>query len=59
MTDEKIPAAYLTDYWTLEDNLRFSDFRPALRHIVMEARRLSHWGSSGLGGAAKPALCRC
>ena len=30
-------TGYLTDYWTLDDDLSFSDFREALLTILTEA----------------------
>jgi hypothetical protein len=51
MVYEKKPSAYLTDYWTVSDDLRFSDFRPALKNILIGAQTpltvgvFGPWGS--------------
>jgi len=51
-------APYLPDYWTLQDNLRFSDFRPALRRILLEAQTPLTVGVFGPWGSGKTSLLR-
>lgn len=52
------PMAYLTDYWTTDDNLRFSDFRPALFDILTEAHTPLTVGVFGPWGSGKTSLLR-
>ena len=56
MTDER--AAYLTDYWTIDDHLRFSDFRPALFNILTQAQTPLTVGVFGPWGSGKTSLLR-
>lgn len=49
---------YLTDYWTTQDNLSFSDFRPALFHILTEAQTPLTVGVFGPWGSGKTSLLR-
>jgi hypothetical protein len=49
---------YLTDYWTTEDNLRFSDFRPALFNILTQAQTPLTIGVFGPWGNGKTSLLR-
>jgi predicted KAP-like P-loop ATPase len=49
---------YLTDYWTTEDNLRFSDFRPALFNILTQAQTPLTIGVFGPWGSGKTSLLR-
>ena len=56
MTDEKRP--YLTDEHTLADHLHFSDFRPALKEIILEANTPLTIGVFGAWGTGKTSLLR-
>jgi len=58
MRDATKHTAYLTDYWTLRDDLRFSDFRPALLNILMKARTPLTIGVFGPWGSGKTSLLR-
>jgi formylglycine-generating enzyme required for sulfatase activity len=49
---------YLTDYWTTEDTLRFSDFRPALFNILTQAQTPLTVGVFGPWGSGKTSLLR-
>jgi formylglycine-generating enzyme required for sulfatase activity len=49
---------YLTDYWTTEDNLHFSDFRPALFNILTQAQTPLTVGVFGPWGSGKTSLLR-
>jgi formylglycine-generating enzyme required for sulfatase activity len=49
---------YLTDYWTTQDNLRFSDFRPALFNILTKAQTPLTVGVFGPWGSGKTSLLR-
>ena len=56
-TDPK-RTGYLTDYWTLEDALSFSDFRQALLTILTEADTPLTVGVFGPWGSGKTSLMR-
>jgi len=43
----KKKSTYLTDYWTTDDALKFSDFRPALEQILQTAVILSAFQVKG------------
>ena len=58
MANDAKRAAYLTDYWTLRDDLRFSDFCPALRDILTEAPTPLTVGIFGPWGSGKTSLLR-
>ncbi len=58
MRDVTKRTAYLTDYWTLRDDLRFSDFRPALLNILMKAQTPLTIGVFGPWGSGKTSLLR-
>lgn len=51
-------SPYLTDYWTNEDNLQFSDFRPALKEIITAAQTPLTVGVFGPWGSGKTSLMR-
>ena len=56
MTEDR--AAYLSDYWTTDDHLDFSDFRPALFNILTEAQTPLTVGVFGPWGSGKTSLLR-
>lgn len=49
---------YLTDDWTLQDYLYFSDFRPALQRILLQANTPLTVGVFGPWGSGKTSLMR-
>jgi formylglycine-generating enzyme required for sulfatase activity len=51
-------AVYLTDHWTLQDSLNFSDFRPALLEILRSAETPLTVGIFGPWGSGKTSLLR-
>ncbi len=51
-------STYLTDYWTTDDALKFSDFRPALEQILQEAETPLTVGIFGPWGSGKTSLMR-
>jgi predicted KAP-like P-loop ATPase len=58
MAHERKPTTYLSDYWTLQDDLRFSDFRPALKNILIQAQTSLTVGIFGPWGSGKTSLLR-
>ncbi len=56
MSDGK--SAYLSDYWTTDDYLSFSDFRPALYNIITTAQTPLTVGVFGPWGSGKTSLLR-
>jgi len=51
-------SPYLSDYWTTDDALHFSDFCPALLDILMEAQTPLTVGVFGAWGSGKTSLLR-
>ncbi len=51
-------STYLTDYWTTDDALKFSDFRPALEQILQTAETPLTVGVFGPWGSGKTSLMR-
>ena len=58
MAEPTTNSGYLTDYWTDEDHLFFSDFRPALLDIVTSAQTPLTVGVFGPWGSGKTSLLR-
>ncbi|HID51452.1 MAG TPA: hypothetical protein EYP41_05380 [Anaerolineae bacterium] len=54
----KKKSTYLTDYWTTDDALKFSDFRPALEQILQTAETPLTVGVFGPWGSGKTSLMR-
>lgn len=53
-----VDSPYLTDEYTLDDALNFSDFRPALEQIVLTASTPLTIGVFGAWGTGKTSLLR-
>jgi formylglycine-generating enzyme required for sulfatase activity len=58
MSDERAKGVYLTDRWTTEDALNFSDFRSALQTILHTAETPLTVGVFGPWGSGKTSLMR-
>ena len=58
MKDKGEKGIYFTDYWTLRDSLRFSDFAPALKEILLEGQTPITVGVFGPWGSGKTSLLR-
>ena len=58
MDDETRKNAYLSDQWTLKDKLRFSDYKPALMDILLNAGTPLTVGVYGTWGSGKTSLLR-
>jgi len=56
MPNDPQPAPYLSDYWTLRDDLYFSDFRQALLTILTQAQTPLTVGVFGPWGSGKTSL---
>lgn len=56
MTETRRGFAYLTDYYTTNDFLNFSDFRPALESILVEGQTPLTVGVFGPAGSGKTSM---